>query len=123
MSDRFEDEENAQTFEDVVYDLEQVEADLARALRLRLRGIRGQLRALDLQGKLKEDTLVARWHMLYAVHSDWLTWQTPRPHADIEDQDLRNRIRRVAWKAYKEAGGAGSWGNDLDIERGDHRKP
>ena len=66
----------AQTFEQVCEELRRVEEDLARKLNLKRRPVRRELLALDRQGKLVENELVARWHELYAVYADWVRWES-----------------------------------------------
>lgn len=52
-------------------ELEAVEARLATALSLDVGTIRPTLIALDQEGKLVEDELVADWHELHAQYLAW----------------------------------------------------
>ena len=74
-----------QTFEQTRDDLEEVERKLASKYGIRDRKhIRRTLIALDQQGTLIEDELVAHWHDLYSSYLDWAraeSWNDP-PVAD-----------------------------------------
>lgn len=97
-----------ETFEDVKEELEAVERELARRLKLR-RPIRRTLIALDRANKLDEDELVARWHELYSSYADWArsdAWEEP-PLANEADEPLaskrsEDRAAQAALAAFRD---------------------
>jgi hypothetical protein len=84
VSDLDLDLDCVQTFEQVTEDLAEVETKLGARLGLRKQFVRRELIALDKQGRLVEDELVAHWHELYASYMDWTrsdTWDDPGPES------------------------------------------